>query len=116
MFGNLTNTTKAYLFFGLAFGMTLTVSLLQSLLGEATMFLHMFSPAVAALLMLLVFTREGYTKAGWSSLGMHRAGLRWWGFALLGPLVILTVVYSVVWIIGVGNPTMPDGFTPACDA
>src|SRR5262245_2708940 len=100
MFGNLTNITKAYLFFALAFGMTLTVSLLQPLLGEATMFLHMFSPTVAALLMLLLFTRDGYTKAGWSSLGLHRAGLRWWGIALLGPLVILTMAYGVVWISG----------------
>ncbi|HET9221471.1 MAG TPA: CPBP family intramembrane glutamic endopeptidase, partial [Roseiflexaceae bacterium] len=112
MFHNLSNTTKAFLFFGLAFGLTLSVSLLQPLLGEATMFLHMFTPTAATLLMLLVFTREGYTRAGWSSLGLHRSGWRWWGLALLGPLAILTAVYGVVWMSGVGNPAMPQGFTP----
>jgi uncharacterized protein len=112
VFRNLTNMTKALLFFGLAFGMTLIVSLLQPLLGDATMFLHMFTPTVAALLMLLVFTREGYTKAGWRSLGLHRAGLRWWSFALVAPLIVMTVVYGIVWSIGVGNPAMPEGFTP----
>jgi membrane protease YdiL (CAAX protease family) len=112
MFRNLTNTTKALLFYILAFGMTVTVSLLQPLLGEATMALHMFSPTVAAILMLLVITREGYTKASWSSLGLHRAGLRWWGLALVGPLVVMVAVYGIVWLSGVANPAMPDGFTP----
>ena len=64
MFRNLTNSAKAVLFFGIAFGLTLTVSLLSPLLGEATMFLHMFTPTLSALLLLLVVTRDGYSKAG----------------------------------------------------
>jgi len=34
-----------------------------------------FTPTVAALIMLLVVTREGYSKEGWKSLGLHRLGL-----------------------------------------
>jgi membrane protease YdiL (CAAX protease family) len=112
MFRNLTDLTKALIFFVLAFGMTLAVSLLQPLLGEATMLLHMFTPTLAGVLMMLVVTRDGYTKAAWRALGLHRAGLRWWGFALLGPLVLMAGVYAIVWLIGVGNPAMPEGFTP----
>jgi membrane protease YdiL (CAAX protease family) len=111
MFRNLTDLTKALVFFGLAFGMTVTVSLLQPLLGEATMFLHMFSPTIAALLMLLVITRDGYTRSAWSGLGLHRAGLRWWGFALLASLVIVALPYAITWLSGRAHPAMPDGFT-----
>jgi membrane protease YdiL (CAAX protease family) len=111
MFRNLTDLTKAFIFFGLAFGMTITVSLLQPLLGEATMLLHMFSPTIATLLMLLVVTRDGYTKAAWSGLGLHRAGLRWWGFALLASLFIVAVPYVIAWLSGQAHPAMPAGFT-----
>ena len=113
MFRNLGNSTKAFLFFVLAFGMTLAVSLLEPLLGGVTMLLHMYTPTFAAVLMLLVVTREGYTKAGWVSLGLHRAGWRSWGFALLAPLVAVGAAYGIVWMAGVAYPTMPDGFTPA---
>jgi membrane protease YdiL (CAAX protease family) len=113
MFRNLTNSTKAFVFFALAFGMTLTVSLLQPLLGEATMLLHMFTPTLSALLMLLVVTREGYTKTAWSSLGLHRAGRRSWGLALLGSLVVVAAAYGIVWTIGLAYPAIPAGFTPA---
>jgi len=33
------------------------------------------APTVAALVMLLVLTRDGYTKEGWNSLGLHCLGL-----------------------------------------
>jgi membrane protease YdiL (CAAX protease family) len=111
MLTNLSNSAKALLFYGLAFGLTLMVSLLAPRLGELTMLLHMFTPALAALLMLLVVTRDGYSRDSWRALGLHRAGLRWWGFALLGPLVVMLVVYGLVWLIGVGRPAWPAGFT-----
>jgi membrane protease YdiL (CAAX protease family) len=112
LFPDLTNSAKACLFFALAFGLTLTVSLLQPLLGGVTMLLHMYTPTFAAVLMLLVVTREGYTRAGWSSLGLHRGGWRSWGFALLAPLVAVGVAYGIVWMIGLAYPAMPAGFTP----
>jgi membrane protease YdiL (CAAX protease family) len=113
MFTNLTNSTKAFLFYVLAFGLTLTVSLLQPLLGDATMFLHMYTPTLATLLMLLVVTRDGYTKSAWRSLGLHRLGLRSWWLALMGPLVLMSAVYAIVWISGVGSFATPVGFTLA---
>jgi uncharacterized protein len=64
MFTHLTNSAKAFLFFVIAFGLTLTASLLAPLLGNALMIVHTLTPVLATLLMLLVVTRDGYTRAG----------------------------------------------------
>jgi uncharacterized protein len=107
MFTQLTTSTKALLFFGIAFGLTLTVSLLSPLLGEATLIVHMFTPLLSALLLLLLVTRDGYSKAGWAALGLHRAGLRAWGLALVVPFLILAFGYSVVWLTGIAAFAVP---------
>jgi len=114
MFTNLTNSAKAFLFFIIAFGLTVTISLLYPLLGQITPFIHMFTPTLSVLIMMLVVTREGYSKAGWATLGLHGAGLRWWLLALIGPLVVIGMVYGLVWSTGVAHAVVPDGlFTPA---
>jgi uncharacterized protein len=113
MFTNLTTSAKALLFFGIAFGLTLTVSLLYPLLGQITPFIHMFTPTLSVLIMLLVVTRDGYTKTGWATLGLHRAGLRWWLLALFGPLLVMSAVYGLVWSTGVAQARLPDGITLA---
>ena len=84
MFTNLSDSAKALGFFVLAFGLTVLVSSMAPLLGNATMLLHMYSPAAAALLMLLVVTRDGYSREAWRGLGLYRAGVRSWPLALLG--------------------------------
>ena len=99
MFIHLTNSTKAFLFFVIAFGLTLTASLLYPLLGEITPFIHTYSPVLSVLIMMLVVTRDGYSKAGWTTIGLHRlGGLRYWALALLGPLVLMGVLYGLAWI------------------
>jgi uncharacterized protein len=113
MFTQLTTSAKAFVFFGIAFGLTLTVSLLAPLLGDATLIVHMFTPLLATLLLLLVVTRDGYTKAGWAALGLHRAGFRTWGLALLLPFLILGFGYSVVWLTGIASFAVPAGGVPA---
>jgi len=72
---------NAALFSALALGLSLAVVLLVS---APTDILIMSTPAIAALVMMLVVTREGYTKAGWARLGLHRLGLRWWALAAIG--------------------------------
>jgi membrane protease YdiL (CAAX protease family) len=111
---HLTNSTKAFLFFIIAFGLTVTVSLLYPLLGGITAIIHMFTPVLSVLIMMLAVTREGYSKTGWATLGLHRAGLRWWLLALIGPLAMMSAVYGLVWSTGVAHAVLPDGlFTPA---
>ena len=109
MFTHLTNSAKAFLFFVIAFGLTVTVSLLYPLLGAITAIIHMFTPVLSVLIMMLVVTREGYSKTGWVTLGLHRAGLRWWLLALLGPLVLFSAVYGIVWNTSVAQAVFPDG-------
>src|SRR5215212_6573201 len=116
MFTQLTTSAKALLFFAIALGLTLTVSLLAPLLGEATPLVHMFTPLLAVLLMLLLVTRDGYTKAGWAALGLHRAGVRTWGLALLVPLLILGFSYGALWLSGVASFAMPATGEPAMQA
>ena len=114
MVPNLTNGAKATLFYVLAFGLTLVVSLLYPVMGQITGYIHMYTPVLAALIMLLVVTRDGYSKAGWAMLGLHRLGLQWWPLALVGPLVMVGAVYGLVWSTGVAHLSVPDGlFTPA---
>jgi membrane protease YdiL (CAAX protease family) len=111
VFTYLTNSAKAFLFFGIAFGLTLTVSLLYPLLGEMTPFIHMYTPTLSALIMMLVVTRDGYSKAGWATLGLHRLGLRYWMLALVGPLVLMGALYGLAWSSSVGQFVLPDGFS-----
>jgi uncharacterized protein len=113
MFTHLTNSAKAFLFFAIAFGLTIVVSLLYPLLGGITPLIHMYTPTLAVLIMMLVVTRDGYTKAGWATLGLHRLGLRWWLLALIGPLAVMSAVYGLVWNTGVAQFALPDDFTLA---
>jgi membrane protease YdiL (CAAX protease family) len=115
MFTHLTNSVKAFLFFGIAFGITLTASLLYSVLGATPVYLiHTFSPTLSALIMMLVVTREGYSKTGWATLGLHRlGGLRYWLLAFVGALVLMSVLYGIAWSSAVGDFALPEGFTLA---
>ena len=111
MFANLTDSSKALLFFGIAFGLTLIVSLLYPLLGEMTPIIHTYTPTLSVLIMMLVVTRDGYSKTGWASLGLHRLGLRYWVLALVGPLVLMGALYGLAWSSPVGQFVVPDGFS-----
>jgi membrane protease YdiL (CAAX protease family) len=111
MFTHLTDTAKAFLFFGIAFRLTLTSTLLYPLLGEMTPLIHTYTPTLSVLIMMLVVTRDGYSKTGWATLGLHRLGLRYWVLALLGPLVLMVVLYGIAWISPVWQFVVPDGFT-----
>ena len=61
-----------------------------ALTGASTQ-VAMLTPTIATLLMLLVLTRDGWTRRGWASLGVHRAGLQFWPIALLLPLAIVAI-------------------------
>jgi len=52
------------------------------------------------LLMLLVITPDGYHKAGWAQLGLHRAGFRYWPLALLAPAAVLVASYGAATVVG----------------
>src|SRR3712207_1674134 len=88
----LTGTGKATIFSVLVLSMAVGVALLIRGLGltdgAGMWVLWSFTPTAAALVMLLVVTREGYTREGWRSLGLHRPGLSVWWIAFGGTLLI----------------------------
>jgi uncharacterized protein len=109
MFQNLTDRAKAAIYYALALALGFATLLLAPVFGALITILYMFTPLLAVLLMLLVVTRDGYTKAGWAVLGLHRAGKHAWGLAVLLPCLTLGFGYSVVWLTGVASFAMPAG-------
>jgi membrane protease YdiL (CAAX protease family) len=107
VFTRLSDVRKGLTFYALVFGLVVIVSLLP--LGEVALVVAMMMPALAVLLMLLVITRDGYSRAGWASLGLHRLGLKAWPLAVLAPLTVLGVAYGIVWASGIATFTPPAG-------
>lgn len=103
MFTHLTDTTKAIVFYALAFALAVVIALLP----EAPVHLYMATPLMAAALMLFIVTGDGYTRAGLQSLGLHRLGLRGWGPAVFIPVLALGFAYGVVWITGLADLSIP---------
>lgn len=91
MFAHLSPLRAAGLYYLLTFGMVLAVALTG---GSTAM--AMLTPALAAALMLLIVTREGWTRKGWASLGLHRSGIRYWPVAVLVPVLIVAIGAVVI--------------------
>lgn len=113
MFTKLTDTNKAAIYSVLVLFMATVVALLIRIL-ELTPNLGMWvlwscTPTVATLIMLLVVTREGYSKEGWKVPGLHRLGLSVWGIAF-GLTLLITVAASViVWATPLASLVVPEG-------
>jgi uncharacterized protein len=69
----------------------------------------MSTPTVATLVMLLAVTREGYSKEGWKSLGLHRLGLNVWWIAFGVTLFITVAASAVVWATPLASFVLPEG-------
>jgi len=113
MFGKPTNTSKAAIFSVLvlvmAVGAALVIRTLGLTDGMGMWILWSCTPTVAALVMLLVVTREGYSKEGWKSLGLHRLGLSVWWLAFGVTLLITVAASAVVWATPLASFVVPEG-------
>jgi membrane protease YdiL (CAAX protease family) len=70
--------------------------------------LYMCTPALAALVMLLVITRDGSSREGWKVLGLHRFGLSVWWIAI-GVIFLTSLVASaIVWATPLASLVMPE--------
>jgi membrane protease YdiL (CAAX protease family) len=112
MFTNLTDTSKATIFTVLVLLMALAMAFLFRAMGvtsEGPVGLYMLTPALAALVMLLVITRDGFSKEGWKGLGLHRLGLRVWWIAV--GVVFLTSLgaTAIVWATPLASFVVPEG-------
>jgi uncharacterized protein len=59
--------------------------------------------------MLLVVTRDGYSREGWKSLGLHRLGLNVWWIAFGLTLLITVAASAIVWATPLASFTWPEG-------
>src|SRR5215208_6412049 len=113
MFTKLTDTSKAAIFavlvLCLSVGAALLIRFLELPQGYVMFTIWSFTPTVAALIMLLVVTREGYSKEGWKSLGLHRLGLSVWWIAFGVTLLITVVASAIVWATPLASFVLPEG-------
>jgi uncharacterized protein len=112
MFTKLTDTTKGAIFavlvLCLAVGAALLIRFLDFSGGPLMWSLWSCTPTVATLIMLLVVTRDGYTKEGWKSLGLHRLGLNVWWIAFGATLLITVAASAVVWATPLASFALPE--------
>src|SRR5215210_7828321 len=113
MFTKLADTNKAAIFavlvLCLSVGAALLIRFLDLPQGFVMFTIWSFTPTVAALIMLLVVTRDGYSKEGWKSLGLHRLGLNVWWIAFGATLLITVAASAVVWATPIASFVMPEG-------
>jgi uncharacterized protein len=113
MFTKLTDSSKGAIFAVLVLCLAVGAALLIRFLDISSN-LVMFSiwsitPTVATLIMLLVVTREGYSKEGWKSLGLHRLGLNVWWIAFGVTLLITVAASAIVWATPLASFVVPEG-------
>lgn len=107
MFKDMKDSAKAAVFTGLVLALGLGTSLIPGISG----FVYMLTPAFAVLLMMLVVTREGYTRKGWASLGLGKwSGKKGGVAAVLIPIVPLAAGYGIVWMTGWSVLSVPADF------
>src|SRR5215207_4035314 len=112
MFTRLSDTNKATVFTVLVLLMALVAAMVIRALGITSGFiaaaLYMFTPAEAALIMLLIVTREGFSREGWKVLGLHRLGLNVWWMAFLAALLVSLVATAIVWATPLASVVVPQ--------
>ena len=73
MFKTLTDNSKAAIFTVMVLLLTVTVAASINLFSTTSEFLsivlYMFTPALTALIMMLVVTRDGFSREGWKPWG-----------------------------------------------
>jgi len=60
---------------------------------------YQLTPTLITLFMMLLLTKEGYRKVGWSNLKLHRFGFRYWIPAFVIPIVVLALAYKTAWTV-----------------
>ena len=113
MFTKLADTNKAAIFTVLvlcmAVGAALLIRFLDITSNPILFSIWSCTPTVATLIMLLVVTRDGYSKEGWKSLGLHRLGLNVWWIAFGLTFLITVAASAVVWATPLASFVMPEG-------
>jgi membrane protease YdiL (CAAX protease family) len=112
MFTKVNDTNQAAIYSVLvllmATGVALAIRFLELAPNAGMWVLWSCTPTLAALLMLLVVTREGYSREGWKVLGLHRLGLSVWWIAFGLTLLITVAASAVVWATPLASFVVPE--------
>ena len=112
MFTNLSETSKAWVFAGLACTLALVAGLAIRVLDVTSEFvgalIYMSTPTLAAIVMLLVVTRDGWSKSGWKKLGLRRSRRRTWPLAVGTSFLASLLASAAVWITPLAGFHAPD--------
>jgi membrane protease YdiL (CAAX protease family) len=114
MFTKLTDTSKGAVFTVLVLLLAVVAALSINMLGLASSelawgSLWSITPVVATLIMLLVVTREGYSREGWKSVGLHRLGLSVWWIAFGLTFLMSLIASIIVWATPLASFVLPEG-------
>jgi uncharacterized protein len=114
MFTKLTDMTQGAVFTVLVLLLAVGAALSINMLGLASSelmwgSLWSITPVVAVLIMLLVVTREGYSRVGWKSLGLHRLGLSVWWIAIGLTFLMSLIASIIVWATPLASFVLPEG-------
>lgn len=103
MFATLSDRTSSIVFVLLTLGVSLATADVAGGLVLA------FSPLLVVLVMLLVVTREGRSRAGWRRLGTGRLGLRHWPLAIVTTAGVCVLATAGVVGLGLARFAAPQG-------
>lgn len=87
----LSAASKGWIFYSIAMVLVCAVAAVAALIGEISLLASMCTPAVAVLIMLLLFPDNVPTNHLWKSLGLWPVGLRAWPVAIVGPFLIFAL-------------------------
>ena len=107
MVRSLTDRQKGILFCVLTLGMAVALTGLGPD-NERLPALNMLTPTAGVVLLLLVLTPDGYSRAGWAQLALHRPGWRAWPLAVIAPAAVLSGSYGLAWLVGVLSLSFED--------
>ncbi|GFN33912.1 type II CAAX endopeptidase family protein [Paenibacillus xylaniclasticus] len=99
MFRSLKDSSKVVLFTVIV----ILLAVLFSYIPGISVFVYMLTPTIAVLIMMLLVTRDGYTKTGWKLLGLHKLGRKAWLFAIFVPIIPFALSFAVVWLTGISS-------------
>jgi membrane protease YdiL (CAAX protease family) len=114
MFTKLTDATKGAIFTVLVLFLSVGAALSINVLGLGSNELMWgavwsITPVAATLIMLLIVTREGYSREGWKVLGLHRLGLSVWWIAFGLTFLMSLVASIIVWATPLASFVLPEG-------
>jgi membrane protease YdiL (CAAX protease family) len=108
VFSTLPDTAKAVTFYVIAFILVFAIAANPGTFGEASPPLSMLTSITSVLIMMMIITREGWSKEGWRSLGLFTAGFKGWWFAILFPAAVLVICDAVLLVAGLASFSIPD--------